>query len=295
MGSRRGAGGDDVSEILTLEARLLLFARNAIAGLTVSDQPPAALDAIPETSLPFGYVDAFAKRSVARDAGSEDRVLEGAVVLVSNVSLEHARELGDRFEAAIVADRTLAGLVTTTTLEIEAGSTGRTRHAAVCAVRAVVRDGSSASAGGPLVRYEVRARARLRSPVTGTTPAQYRTELAAALVALLGGASAARFASDLENPPSEAVPASSTRFGLSTLSSELVISSNVTGILVSIALRVFHRGAAGDAERDYTEGAMAVETATLLGVDFWKLGKPDVDVDAEELPEISFPGDVARV
>ena len=280
-----------MSELLTYQARLLAIARAAVPGLSLADGPTPT-DGIPDDRLPLAWVGALAKRSRPGDLGSEDRVLEGALVVVSNVSLEDARAKGDAIEAAIVADRTLVGIVSTTFVEAEAESVGN-RHVAILAVQSTVRDGSSAAAGGPLVRYEVRAQARLRAALTGgTTAAAYRTALAAAVAALLTGT---RFSSDLENPPLEAVPASSTRFQLATLAAEIALGSNVTGLRVSIALRVFHRGAAGELERAYTEGAMAVETATLLGREFWKAGFADVDVDADELPEITFPGDVARV
>jgi len=286
-----------LSEILELEARLLAIAQGAVGGLSVTDEVKPIAD-YPSTSLPLAYADGFAKRAVPAALGAEDRVLEGLVVLVTDVSLEKARELGEKIEAAIVADRTLAGLVSTTNVEIESGSAGGAsgqpvRHFAALAVRAVKRDGSSAAAGGPLVRWELRARARLRGALTGgTTAAAYRTKIAADVAAALSGV---RMASDLEKDPIEAVPASSTRFQLSMLAGEVLLSSNTNGVHMFIALRVYHRGAAGETERAYTEGAMAVATAALLARDFWKAGFTDVDVDAEELPEISFPGDVARV
>jgi hypothetical protein len=280
-----------VSEILSVEARLLAMAQLAVPGLTVGDRE-IPLEKLVAGQLPYAYVTGWAKRGELGDLGSEDRILEGGLVVVSEVSLEDARAKADAIEARIVADRTLAGLVSTASADVEAGYDPTSSRAwAVLAVRAVVRDGSSATAGGPLVRWVLTTRVRLRAALTGgTTAAAYRTAIASAIATLLSGT---RFASDLEDPPLEAVPASSTRFQLAMIAGEITLDANTQAVEIAVRLRVFHRGAAGDSERDYTEGAMAVETATLLRPSWWALAYSDVEVDEDDAPEIA-QGDVAR-
>ncbi len=278
-----------MSELTTIETRLLGLCETVVAGIHVT-WGDVEWDKLPGSELPHAFVQPFEKRPVPGDLGSEDRVIEGRLIIISALSIEDARAKGDLVEAAIVADRTLGGTVTAAFVAMDSGTEPtKQRHWARLTVTCTQTDGSMAVAGGPLMQWELQLRAVIRGATLAT---DYLIAKATEVAAALNGT---RMLSDWESPPQQSVPAGATMFQLAALVSHQVRSSNQNVNPVNMVLRVFHRGAAGETERSYTEGAMIQQTIVLLDPEFWKTGFADVDVVGEDVPVINFPSDVARL
>lgn len=105
---------------------------------------------------------------------------------------------------------------------------------------------------------------------------------------------ASRMASDYLAGLEGGLAAGTTGYQIQALAGGARIQdSNVSRELLHCRVLVHRRLGVADAERDYTEGAMQTQIAALLNPSSWR-GIAGIH-HLEELPELSFPGDVTRL
>jgi len=279
-----------VSFVTQLEQAILVAAATARPDLTTA-LGAIQHSSIPAGSFPYAYTDAFLRTQAATEEGTVT-TYAGLLVIVgeggsdeagNDAALEAVREIAEAVDAALAADVTLGGLITSVLVSIDSFPDPTSAH--FVAVLAFEIDPGAAGGGGSAtgaISWQLETTVVL---VT-TTVAAWEADRAAAIVAALG-AGAARFDSDLADPPVESVPAGTARFALSITADVGIISSNVNGTALDVTLRVFHALALAATERSYTMGPMIAQMLTFAAREFWTGPFVDARIANDGDPEIS--------
>jgi hypothetical protein len=272
-----------MSRISDVEAHLLGLV--AAAGIRTEFGPQDHHELEPG-GLPVAYSIGFAKEGAENDDGTEAVTYSGAIVFVFETSIEGARAAAEALDAAIVADRTLGGLVErafVASIDSYTEAAGEQRQRFVAAATIASAD-DPVSSSPTLIRWSVTAALLLKT--TGVQ--SWAATIDAALAAELSGV---RLASDLTDPPTEPVPEGELRYALELAAAPVIHGSNIVASSVACELRVYRRLAAIEAERDYTMGPMLAQMLAVAARDFWLAGLTDAEIDGDG-PEV---GDVERL
>ena len=277
-----------MSFLTQLEQAVLAVARVAVPALADADHQhlgEIAHTDIPPGAFPFAYNLGFS-RSQTSSASGIATTYDGALVVVSDRDLEHVRSLAEAIATALEAEPTIGGLLTSMLVSLDSFPDPATDTLFVAALVLEMTPSGSAGSGTGAAVGAISWKLKALVDLVTTTPDAWESDREAAIMAVLG-AGAARFASDLADPPVEAVPAGNARFSLVVIAAPVVISSNVTGVGLAIELRVFRTLATGATERSYTASTMFAEMLALASPAFWIGAFGDARTPDKGAPEIS--------